>query len=155
MTPNKERLLLFVEALESGDYEQCNSKLTVIGMDGKATHCCLGVATEVALVNGVEGVERVPTQDSMHAGGNGPVQTCDVVAYVHEYEDRLGGLRKETNFLPGPVASWYGLPSRNPALQDPAGLRNGQSATALNDDLRLDFTQIAAWFRHTYDLGPQ
>lgn len=148
VTPDKGRLLLFVEALESDEYKQCNDKLTIISKDGKTTHCCLGVATEVALANGLEGVERVPTQDTG--------QTRDIVAYMHQNECGFGEeLKRETNFLPTPVMNWYGLSTRNPALQDPEGFRHSQSATALNDDLKLDFTEIAAWFRHTYDLGPK
>lgn len=55
MTVNKERLELFAEALESGDYRQCKGRLRAHSCYEDAVwHCALGVATDVALNNGLQ-----------------------------------------------------------------------------------------------------
>jgi len=59
---NKERVELFAAALESGNYEQCKGTLRRSSVThGKGTtvqrierFCALGVATEVALQNGLQ-----------------------------------------------------------------------------------------------------
>jgi hypothetical protein len=59
---NKERVELFAAALESGNYEQCTGRLwrhdLKVVPSGTAyqttTFCALGVATEVALQNGLQ-----------------------------------------------------------------------------------------------------
>ena len=48
MTPNKENIQKWVDGLLSGEYEQGRGKLN---KDGK--FCCLGVACEVAIKNGL------------------------------------------------------------------------------------------------------
>lgn len=51
--PNKERLLLWVEALESGNYQQGRGHLRYTDEETEqTTHCCLGVAAEVCERNG-------------------------------------------------------------------------------------------------------
>ena len=49
MTVNKERVELWVQALESDGFKQCQN---VMHVDDK--HCALGVAVVVALANGVQ-----------------------------------------------------------------------------------------------------
>lgn len=54
---NTENMAKWAEALESGEYEQGRNHLAIIGEDtesGKTFYCCLGVACEVAIKNGVE-----------------------------------------------------------------------------------------------------
>jgi hypothetical protein len=59
---NKERVELFAAALESGNYEQCEGKLRRNDIEvapSGTTHwitrfCALGMATEVALQNGLQ-----------------------------------------------------------------------------------------------------
>lgn len=64
MTPNKERIKLWVDALRSGKYKQTvgqlrnlNPELTVNGKARPVGYCCLGVACEVAIDNGITFVE--------------------------------------------------------------------------------------------------
>lgn len=54
MTVNKERVQLLVDALRSGEFKQRYGGLKGIAHSGGVSHCCLGVATEVALRNGAE-----------------------------------------------------------------------------------------------------
>lgn len=49
LTPNKERIQLWVDALRSGKYPQGRMALQLNG-----NFCCLGVACEVAKENGVD-----------------------------------------------------------------------------------------------------
>jgi hypothetical protein len=51
VTVNKERVELFVAALESDEYKQCTEFLRRNTDDGETQHCGLGVATEVALLH--------------------------------------------------------------------------------------------------------
>lgn len=54
MTPNKDRLRLWVKALRSDRFTQAKGTLVKWNdnRDARIGHCCLGVATEVALENG-------------------------------------------------------------------------------------------------------
>jgi hypothetical protein len=55
---NKDRVKLWIQALRSGEYTQCQNVLEYVEEDddgvftGKKRHCCLGVAQRVALANG-------------------------------------------------------------------------------------------------------
>lgn len=60
MTINKERVELFLAALESGDYRQCKARLRDRHLfNDLEVHCALGVATDVALKNGLQANESV------------------------------------------------------------------------------------------------
>lgn len=88
----KARLRLWVQALRSGDYEQGTNVLaSTVGQDG-FRYCCLGVACEVSIANGLE----VEVQVSSGA------KAYDLQQLV----------------LPMSVISWYGLESNNPILYD-------------------------------------
>lgn len=50
---NKENMLKFVQALESGEYSQCKESLRSTVEDNHS-YCCLGVATELAEKSGVK-----------------------------------------------------------------------------------------------------
>lgn len=54
---NKERVELFLAALESGKYTKCSGRMRILNRTDEGYlpkyHCALGVATEVALDNGL------------------------------------------------------------------------------------------------------
>lgn len=131
MTVNKERVQLLVDALRSGEFFQLPGSLRG-EIKGREGHCCLGVATEIALRNGLE------------------LPQVDAVA------DEYGDLPEEAMFpwdmseqvMCGPVYRWYGFPEGDPDLFDESGDSN--SAASWNDDLGADFNQIADMFESTY-----
>lgn len=138
---NKNNMLAWAEALESGDYEQGVGALCAVNSDGVARFCCLGVATEVAIANGVA-LERVD------AGVAGYRPAGELLA------------AQETAHLPDLAMEWLGLGQINPvigyslcgsgACEDPTCRKI--TATAANDDLVLSFGQIAAMLRKFYQL---
>lgn len=122
---NVENMRLWVEALRSGLYTQTNGKLS----DG-TDYCCLGVACEVAMANGVE-LDRVQFVDE---GG-------DIVTYSGERAS-----------LPQEVSEWLGLPRCCPGgdlgfcdmFENVVRVDGGTtSVVTLNDHLRWTFDQIA------------
>lgn len=149
MDVNRERVQLWAEALESGEFEQGKNCLRFQTKSG-IQYCCLGVAVEVALRNGYEPQTISP--------GYGFLQ----------YEESWGELR--TSLWPG-VVKWYGLDSPDPHI----GLfitelaehlpdcvvapitetreREGYGelfASSANDDYEVPFTMIAAGIRAKY-----
>lgn len=154
--PNKERLALWADALDSGRYQQVEGYLRK-----GDSYCCLGVACEVAIENGLE-VNVAPVTDI-----DGAMQKDkDMVIYC--YNDN-------SEHLPDAVADWYGI-SANPELQflnedylpeeqrelDDNGEPNWEDyqedpfqyipATEANDDYRKSFPQIASAIREKYTL---
>jgi hypothetical protein len=122
---NKENMKLFVAALLSDEYEQGRYRLTTIEGDS-VRHCCLGVACEVALKNGVRmEIDVVPAPG--HPG---------VTKRVYN---------GESLFLPVAVREWLGVDNDNLMIQ-------GFSASTLNDDSHWTFEQIAEGIVQTYEL---
>lgn len=119
---NHENVMLWVEALRSGEYDQGHERLTRINEDGYELDCCLGVACKVAIKHGVE-------FDS-----------------IEIKEDSSGGKFKvydgEPSWLPRAVKDWLGIDNNDPLL-DRRGL-DPYTATDLNDDQGLSFEQIAS-----------
>lgn len=89
---NTERLTLWVEALESGQYQQGRHALRREDM-----FCCLGVACDVAITNGLK--------INAYELESGPEWNYD------------GNL----DSLPRSVREWYGLDESNPELEFPDG----------------------------------
>lgn len=126
---NTENITKWAEALESGEYEQGFNHLTIVelniaGETVKTSHCCLGVACQVAIKNGVE---ITVTQ------GEGDGET------LLFYDG-------ESGTLPHKVKEWLGLDEdhgNNPYL-------GTGSATELNDNEGLNFKQIATQVRETF-----
>ena len=131
--PNKERIKLWVEALESGKFRQCQNVLTRIAENGGRSHCCLGVAVVVAMSNDLELTE-------------------EVVDNIVEYADVEGNV--SSTVLPDAVVEWYGLAEVSPELL--AGYdEDGEysvEATEMNDGKCASFTEIAAAIRKTYGI---
>lgn len=149
MKPNIARILLWVEALESGDRKQSTGKLTRVDANNEnPSHCCLGVATEVALENGLEGVEgHLILENSVWMR-----EYCWITAIGREVGEK--------NWMPTPVIKWLGLDDNDIRLPVERGSdaavnsdSNGEiPASLLNDKYGFTFTQIAAAIRAKFGL---
>jgi hypothetical protein len=138
--PNRENLLKWVEALESGKYEQTQGRLRryAEGM------CCLGVACDIAAdeVNGcwVDGY-------SYSYWDNQPNPEFII------YDEEGGVVERTSSYLPDAIQEWLGFSKTAVllALDDYPAV----SANYLNDALGWNFNKIAAAIRHTYGLPHQ
>jgi hypothetical protein len=161
---NKERVSELVIALRSGAWPQTTGWLRKIiiddgGSDVRAGFCCLGVACEIALTYGVG--HRV---DSLYYSGP---------------EDVSGQVGSRYQ-LPAAAIEWYGFSNSNPLIkilcrEIPANHHSGWcedcraeggvhrneecdnlivvAATDANDEMGLDFNQIADGFERMYLEG--
>jgi hypothetical protein len=123
--PNCENIRKWVTALESDKYKQGRQCLRFGDQ-----FCCLGVAADLSLKDGVNGEWR---RDGAFAYGD-----------VDE-----GGVRSaEAEFLPWPAMNWLELDDDCPDLRGEDG--KFYSAAWLNDELNYTFAQIAQAIRRTY-----
>lgn len=135
--PNKRNLRKWVEALRSGEYEQGHGRLrSEIG--GKSTHCCLGVACEVAIADGV----------SVHFSGG-------VYNYARKEEETYNLFA--LSYLPDPVKWWLGLDDRDPIVGQRVGrgpdlIAKPVPATVANDGENWSFSRIADGIEAYYRL---
>lgn len=164
--PSKlSNFLLWLDALESGEFEQCGGALReqVETEDDELVtiaYCCLGVAVEVACRNGVEpGYWRDSQFKCVHEHG--------------EAGHNLWCINFAEEVLPEEVVEWLGLGGEDE--QDPVLAWNEklgpipelltmsqvhhpvpqpfQTAAALNDSCGLDFRGIAQRLRLVYVEG--
>lgn len=155
--PNLDAIRTWVEGLESDEFEQGQGRLAMCELvrnesDGglRRTNkrlCCLGVASELAIRNGVD-VEIIEHRDP------------DNNKIIFEYDD-------EGYFLPVSVQRWLGIGVNNPTLN--VTLEDGtviyRRASDLNDGdadgpsiegeptgslLQFTYRQIAQALRDTY-----
>lgn len=141
---NTVNMLKWIEALENDGLKQCTGRLTrVDGNNENPSHCCLGVATEVALANGLEGLDVRHGQD-LRSG----METVFVREYV--WINDVGREVVEKSFLPGPVIRWLGLEDQDVTLASKEGIHF--SASVLNDKYEYTFADIAAALRLKYGL---
>lgn len=123
---DKERLKLWVAALRSGEYAQTQGVLQrTNGPDYQGRpkgFCCLGVACEVAIKNGLE-----------------------VIKYENDGVVFYNGV---DTLLPEAVATWYGYGGL--LMHIPSFV--GVSATAYNDKLGKTFPEIADMIEEEYNL---
>lgn len=131
--PDKERLRLWVAALRSGEYQQARGAL-VKRVNGVTSYCCLGVACEVAIANGL----KVEVAEQETRGGFGPARSYD----------------NEYTLLPKSVREFYGLEDSDPYL--PMNPTNEDSsvnlASSLNDDHGFSFEEIAEAIEYAFGL---
>lgn len=140
-----QRRRSFIAALRSGQWKQTTGKLCHT-YEGDRSYCCLGVACEVAIADGLN-------------------------IHVNIREGRVGygadGLSgSSTTTLPEEARTWFGFAEENPWLKVPAEtaaeidsnlfhsyLRNGRecfTAVELNDEHKLTFLQIADCVEYTF-----
>lgn len=127
---NEERLILWIEALESGEWKQCQTVLEHVDPeDGSTSHCCLGVAQRVAFANGFS-IDNVDPKD-LYWGASG---------------------------MDARVGRWYGFDMYNegdPILVEGDQAEGMQIITCVdaNDKHHWNFARIAAALRARY-LSP-
>lgn len=124
---NKDRVQLLVEALRSGQYQQGMEFLHKNNDGGQDQFCCLGVACDVAVKNGLD-VSVEPVEDKPN-----------FITY-----DENGG------YMPTSVYHWYGFTTDDPVID--RNDQNGQviTATKANDNMRWTFGAIANAIEKTY-----
>jgi hypothetical protein len=143
MNVNVENMRAWIEALESGKYEQCTSVLHI-----KATasaperFCCLGVACVVAMAAGADVVSA-----GINSYGEYLYHTVEDPNLVGDATAPVGSV------LPAGVVRWLGLDERSGFAGDVLlDSGNNTSATQANDQLGWDFPQIAAALRDRYGI---
>lgn len=113
----------WVEALRSGEYEQARGKLCRKSDDGEENFCCLGVACELAIAEGVPVTKHV-------------VKTIDDVFRI-----TYDGMEQT---LPARVREWLDLGYANGSYN--------HSALTTDNDSGATFVQIANIIEREQDL---
>lgn len=127
MTANRENIQKWIDALRSGEYKQGKGRLKYSNQDGDVKHCCLGVACEVALVDGV-GLELT----------NNPMNI---------YTDRKYFFDGYGESIPPKVQKWLGVDDDDPRITEE------YSAAGLNDSGNYTFSEIADLLEEKYING--
>lgn len=139
---NKHNMLLWYRGLKSGQYEQTTNRLAQVVGD-KVSYCCLGVACEVAIANGLQLDKKI---------------SGEAIFYSDRDQWTGGG-------LPWEVQQWLGVeetapviaPDYAPDLIDPCVLDGCKctavSAARANDSLGWTFDQIADAIYEFYGLA--
>lgn len=124
MTVNKPRVKLLVDALRSGEFQQGQNMLRT--PDDK--YCCLGVACEVARLNGI-GI------DWQEKNTGCDCETCQQLNWRFDGTGEALGRN---------VADWYGF-DVNDRVSIDVKIGTGEDITMIraNDDLGWDFQKIA------------
>lgn len=136
---NRENMKLWVAALRSGNYVQTEGALRkmVVGSD-TPRFCCLGVATEVAIMRGaVTGLRHALRDEGDEGGGYVAINPSD---------------HYENGTLPEAVREWLGVASSNPSIARVTNEGGSVEATGANDTLKWDFNRIADELEYTYML---
>lgn len=137
MTVNRERVQLLVDALRSGNFEQGQNMLRT----KDDTYCCLGVACEVARLNGI-GLDWKAKETGCEC------QDC---------QDNRWHFDGSNEGLGEKVAAWYGFERNSHAVADPeiGNDESGNTVTTIraNDDYGWDFNRIADALESTYLEG--
>lgn len=139
---DKDKVRLLVAALRSGEYEQAKTALTVIREDGEK-HCCLGVATLVAIKHGapIEARRVDPLGNPRKT-----VNYCDQESTDPAYPDSHDNSDTRLTAL---AAKFYGAPERGfGVLTHPDGTWG--SPVELNDSQSKSFAYIADAFEYTF-----
>lgn len=140
---NTERGRLWVQALLSDEYRQARNAFirTTIADDSTPVrkHCCLAVATDVAIKNGCEDVRWNPEREEAVQVRWNPS--------IHDHYENFGYVEDGGTIwidyadgdLPRPVADWFGIVNDRPNNPELDGVR----AIGRNDDRGDDFATIA------------
>lgn len=170
---NETNMRIWIEALESGEYSQTRGALRATDSSYRATkqgfavgHCCLGVATEEAVRQGVAAVPHWKGAFSEAECANN--RMADPTTHHRDDEHDLW-CQHYDEILPQEVAEWLGIESHNPELPwlelDPNQMREDGVNTVYTDstasnfnDGGMSFVEIARRLRIHYlgeeDPGP-
>lgn len=137
---NRANVKLWVAALRSGNYVQTDGALRKL-IEGSSTprFCCLGVATEVAIMHNAVNLRAAGPDEGEDGGGY--VSSTDATNW-----------RTENGSLPDGVRAWLGFESPNPIIARIQG-EGAVEATGANDSLHWDFNRIADEVEYTYMLN--
>lgn len=125
--PNKERIQLLVDELRTTTREQTRNALSRHTRNGGTSYCCLGIACEIAIANGL----RIKKSTQFLQGGN-------IGSGMGIYDDAMGS-------LPPSVQRWYGFDKPNPYLDE----HNTMTAAECNDG-GMSFPDIADKFEEKF-----
>ena len=124
----KDNMRRWVEALESGEYEQ---GVGYLHDRHDNMFCCLGVACDLAYKDGVVARDQYDNDE--------PGRSSEwIVRY---------GKAEVSTVLPDEVVDWLGLADQNPEV---AVDGNRFELTHLNDALEMSFMEIAQLIRYEY-----
>lgn len=157
MTVNEQRVALWVQALRNPELVQGTGQLAYryINQDSDDSpwqQCCLDVACQVALANGLEGVWET---EEVVGGRASRVYVWGMTLGDPGDPAGLGHFvrpERDKNLLPPPVRDWFGLTDVDPTVavdEDGAYI----SASQANDELRSSFAEIADGLVRTYLSG--
>jgi hypothetical protein len=118
----------WVAALRSGDYTQVEGRLN----KNDEGFCCLGVLCEIAVEDGIVNKKLASELGYEH----------DSFAYLDDgINDRT---YPQFDVLPHNVKDWAGIRDTNPEVKwEHKGEEDEYPLSALNDDFKLTFTEIA------------
>ena len=129
---NKENMIKWAEALESGKYNQCDGALRQ-KEDNKYRYCCLGVAEVLA---------------------GSEFNSNNSITYFND----MGHEENEEEYLSPAGKEWLGVDEQNPDLRVPSMLYDDDmceseyiAASILNDSYEFTFEEIAKCIRHTVE----
>ena len=120
---DKKNMRIWVKALRSGKFKQGRGALHTIETTDEQTFCCLGVACEVAIANGLKLETGRANFDSRFVS----------------YDDSI-------NYLPKPVQAFLQLDNYDPIISEDI------SAIEANDSYNWSFGKIADELERTYGL---
>jgi len=129
--PNRANIQKWVDALRSGKYIQGRNQLAYVTSEtGENRYCCLGVACELAIENGVKLSRTKLFGDSAYG----------LYAY---------GPFEETLRLPEAVVIWLGTQNADQSLLDQDPKCGGRQLSVVND-AGFDFDYIANLIEREY-----
>lgn len=132
--PNKDNLRLWVADLRSGKFKQGKGGLRIRPTSDTVRHCCLGVACETAIANGVPLTIRNRAYDD---------------AFV---DDESGD--EWSGSLPPVVSKWLGIESDNIVWGSSDANASPNNAIGANDSYNWSFEKIADKLEEHFGLVP-
>lgn len=150
----------FYTALTSGEFTQTKNALEKVTDKelGTLGHCCLGVATRVAMKDGLPLVAYGNTEGNFGSSityfqrpDGEPVPGAVVNVLAADAEE--GALHPD-------AVEWYGYPERDPVIlveacpNGNAHCNHDERASACNDGRNMTFAEIANAFRASFPADP-
>lgn len=139
----REHRVKWAEALMSGEYLQAQGSFTEIdSLTGKVKHCCLAVATDLAIKDGVDTIKWGKDESPLGPSylpvlvALPPDEYVDDFTIHHVDENNVRWVEYTDGNLPGPTMHWLGFTDDNPML-------DGQRAIDRNDAEEQPFEEIA------------